>query len=372
MNELTLTDTQNLLDAIEKLYSLDDSILFETKALVIVNQLVPSEIPTFFYGDIQSRQFSHVFLPGCTGYTPEMYEVKRSHWDKHPLAWNMPQTLTGAYKVSDFLSEKSLHQLKEFYQQFLRVIDCEDQMTICLPNTTVPTPTNFGQQNHLLTLLSLNRSQRSFTERDRTILNLLRPHLFQAYSNAQRYYQLQQNLTQLHQSLDLSGIIFLNGLGQTKLIMAQAATWLQSYFPSHHGFNQLPEQLQSWIKHQSQPNINTPCLPLRLQQDNRQLTIRLVIDKPGEQYLLLLAEEQILSLLTALKLIGLSQREAEVMFWIVQGKQNKEIASELKVRYSTVRKHLENIYRKLNVESRTEAVSVALNKCGCLNLPPLL
>jgi hypothetical protein len=111
----------------------------------------------------------------------------------------------------------------------------------CLPGYPTPNPE---------AVIALNRSQRNFTERDRLILNLLCPHLFQAFGNAQRYHQLQQNVTQLQQSLDRSGVICLDETGQVKLMTSQVATWLQSYFPSHRNGNELPEKLHSWVKHQ--------------------------------------------------------------------------------------------------------------------------
>ncbi|MGL5808008.1 MAG: response regulator transcription factor [Xenococcaceae cyanobacterium] len=84
-------------------------------------------------------------------------------------------------------------------------------------------------------------------------------------------------------------------------------------------------------------------------------------------HLLLLAEEQVMSLLTALELLGLSKREAKVLFWVIQGKDNKAIAVQININAGTVRKHLENIYNKLNVRSRTEAIALALKKLGCLH-----
>jgi DNA-binding CsgD family transcriptional regulator len=80
----------------------------------------------------------------------------------------------------------------------------------------------------------------------------------------------------------------------------------------------------------------------------------------------------VLSLLASLELIGLSKREAEVLFWIIKGKDTKAIALEMRINYSTVRKHLENIYRKLEVQSRTEAISIALEKVGCLSSPGIV
>jgi DNA-binding NarL/FixJ family response regulator len=80
----------------------------------------------------------------------------------------------------------------------------------------------------------------------------------------------------------------------------------------------------------------------------------------------LLLEEQTTSLLNSLDLLGLSQRETEVLSCVVQGKENKMIAIKLGVGESTVRKHLERIYGKLGVSSRTEAIAHTLQKLGLL------
>ena len=53
---------------------------------------------------------------------------------------------------------------------------------------------------------------------------------------------------------------------------------------------------------------------------------------------------------------GLSKRESEVLRWVARGKTNGEIGTILSISSRTVSKHLENIYEKLGVESRTAAV----------------
>jgi DNA-binding CsgD family transcriptional regulator len=53
----------------------------------------------------------------------------------------------------------------------------------------------------------------------------------------------------------------------------------------------------------------------------------------------------------------LTRREREVMLCVADGLSNAEIASVLIVERSTVRKHLENIYEKLGVRSRTAALA---------------
>jgi DNA-binding NarL/FixJ family response regulator len=109
--------------------------------------------------------------------------------------------------------------------------------------------------------------------------------------------------------------------------------------------------------------VKAPCLPLRVQQAGRELTIRSIVESPGTRYLLLL-EEQTRSSLNSLILSRLSRRETEVLALVMHGKDNKTIATELSVHPSKIRKHLEHIYTKWGVKSRTEAIAQALAKLG--------
>jgi DNA-binding NarL/FixJ family response regulator len=59
----------------------------------------------------------------------------------------------------------------------------------------------------------------------------------------------------------------------------------------------------------------------------------------------------------AAKLEDLSSREEEILRHLSQGYSTKEIADRLSVSVNTVRTHLQHIYEKLHVRSRTEAVA---------------
>jgi DNA-binding NarL/FixJ family response regulator len=50
----------------------------------------------------------------------------------------------------------------------------------------------------------------------------------------------------------------------------------------------------------------------------------------------------------------LTNREKDVLRWVVQGYSNKQIAAELSVSTTTVRTHVSNLLRKLNLENRTQ------------------
>ena len=53
---------------------------------------------------------------------------------------------------------------------------------------------------------------------------------------------------------------------------------------------------------------------------------------------------------------SLSQREAEVVELVTQGLSNKEIANKLFVTEKTIKFHLTNIYKKMNVKSRAQLI----------------
>lgn len=58
--------------------------------------------------------------------------------------------------------------------------------------------------------------------------------------------------------------------------------------------------------------------------------------------------------------LELTERESDVLFWIANGKSNREAAEILSMSPRTVNKHLEMIFPKLGVENRTAAAGVAL------------
>jgi DNA-binding NarL/FixJ family response regulator len=57
---------------------------------------------------------------------------------------------------------------------------------------------------------------------------------------------------------------------------------------------------------------------------------------------------------------NLTEREQEVLYWLTQGASNEEIAKHLYVTAATVKAHLTNIFEKLKVNSRSQAIVTAL------------
>ncbi len=61
-----------------------------------------------------------------------------------------------------------------------------------------------------------------------------------------------------------------------------------------------------------------------------------------------------------LESLGLTQREAEVLLWVAQGKGNRDIGLLLEISEATAKRHLLHIFEKLGVETRTAAALRAI------------
>ncbi|HKJ90905.1 MAG TPA: helix-turn-helix transcriptional regulator, partial [Oceanipulchritudo sp.] len=96
-----------------------------------------------------------------------------------------------------------------------------------------------------------------------------------------------------------------------------------------------------------------PSLPAR------HLAVRLFTSSPSSTRLLHL-EDSGAKGPGALIPLGLSSREAEVLYWIAEGKTHPEISTILGAAVRTIHKHAENIYRKLNLENRSAAMRLGL------------
>jgi len=71
----------------------------------------------------------------------------------------------------------------------------------------------------------------------------------------------------------------------------------------------------------------------------------------------------------SLEALGLTSRQAEVAFWIAQGKTNDELAVILKTSRHTIPHHVEAILARLQLASRAEIMLRVLETLGWLRWP---
>ncbi|WP_407830494.1 response regulator [Verminephrobacter eiseniae] len=106
---------------------------------------------------------------------------------------------------------------------------------------------------------------------------------------------------------------------------------------------------------------------LSIGQGTRRLTLRLHRQAGdsagGGDWLIVMREDSNAKLIESMGLaFKLTAREAEVLYWVVQGKINRDIGAILGASPATVKKHLERVFAKLGVETRTAAAAMALNR----------
>lgn len=127
----------------------------------------------------------------------------------------------------------------------------------------------------------------------------------------------------------------------------------------------LPEEVRHWLAQRAGSPATAAQTVSVTGQGARRLDFAL-IGQMGEDELLLRVVEQdsgqdVERLQARVKL---TRRESEVLLWLARGKSNRHIAQILNVSYRTVNKHLEQMYPKLGVETRTAAVAIAVRALG--------
>ena len=125
-----------------------------------------------------------------------------------------------------------------------------------------------------------------------------------------------------------------------------------------------PVELLNWIAnaHRARRENREPAA-LMIADGNRRLLASFHDQTGDNEWLVVLREENDASAIDSLiAAFRLTQREAEVLYWVVQGKTSKDIGDILGSSPRTVNKHLEHVFEKLGVETRTAAANLALGK----------
>src|SRR5262249_16283247 len=160
-----------------------------------------------------------------------------------------------------------------------------------------------------------------------------------------------------------AGVILLTEAGRVRLATVLARVWLRQYFDdAPQQAECLPTPIADWVVHSTRGDAGAsiaaePRHPLVVKGEGRRLVIELLGTPP--HWVVVLAEEITEIPAQSLRSLGLTSREAEVLRWVAEGKRDGEVAAILGLSSRTIQHHLERIYRKLGVETRTAAASRA-------------
>lgn len=317
-------DAERLLRFVGEAESLGGDEPFTGDLLVELGRLV--EADSVFYQEHDYVPRRHLVDVARTG-DDEMDYIEESCvlYLETPIRRRRVQGDFGALKLSDFQTRRELHRTR-FYDVVLRHYGFEHELEVDIPSPP----------SHWKTFI-FDRAERAFSERDRLVLDLLQPHLGRLWQAARTRRELAAALVGLDQAEahESRGVILLGARGEVEYASEPARRLLREFAPD--------ETLVEWLE--------TGCRrPLVHRLGDR----RLIVERVGDALLL---EEPPPD-------VGVTPREREVLIWVARGKTNAEIARLLWLAPSTVSKHLENIYAKLGVKTRTAAVARYLGPIG--------
>lgn len=271
-------------------------------------ELVPSDIVT--YNEIDETDGPQV-LAATTDTATWNFEVFGRWLHQNPLIEHYRRTGDGrALKFSDFITFDELSQL-EVYRGFYAPLGVHHQMAM-----TLPAP------KHVLIGVAFNRGEIDFAERDRDVLNVLRPHLAAAHLRIVERDELRTRAEALERGLDevAEGVVLLRLDGTVEHASARARELLGPALG-----RRLPERVDG--------------LHLRRVGGDEDTGV-VVVSRvpPRDSY-------------------GLTPRELEVLASIADGLTAAEVGAALGISRRTVEQHLLHAYQKLGV--RTQAGAVA-------------
>jgi len=360
VEQLGTRDLQTLLDFLRETYAWQNRNGFVRYVTSRLSTIVPSESTSYNEVNLQLQRNTALVDPPDAFTFPDHQRIFQRHIPEHPLIAHYQRTGDArAHKISDFLSQPQFHRLG-LYNEFFRRVNVEHLIAFTL---------------HLdrarLTGIALTRRGPDFSERDRLCLNLLRPHLIQAHRNVEAVTRIHRQLELANHHLEAvdQGVIVLTPLGRVRMMTARARQSLMEFFGSSSGHaHHLPEDLRRWVSQQeavlaSRDHVPRAREPLVVRRAGRRLVVRLC--HTADERILLLESHSTDPQPRALECLGLSRREAEVLVWIAEGKTNREIGTILGTSNRTVGKHVERIFQKLGVETRTAAAALGIQaSCG--------
>jgi DNA-binding CsgD family transcriptional regulator len=345
MDSLRPDDFMQALDLIRDVSSASDPDDFLSRTLRGVVRLIPCMVATINEVVPQTERIAFWMEPPSFPVVDDAPQLLAELAPGHPMIRHVSETGDGsARRISDFWTEAEFHA-SPLYQRLYGPMGVEYQMSVTLP---APRPTVLG--------LAVSRGDRDFSERDRDALNLVRPHLAQAWRNARDQERLRGLLAAAHEAVTgrRSGLIVL--WDPPEELTPGALVSVYRYFGRPSKTSTLPARVARWVtlqraRLQAQDRMEMTT-PLRTSVDGRELLLRYLPGQASHPGAIVLAERSLERTRHSFEDLGLTKREAEIVRLVISGASNSAVAATLKVSPGTVKKHLDNIYEKLGVHGR--------------------
>jgi DNA-binding CsgD family transcriptional regulator len=335
VQRLDTHDVHRIVDVVAEIESSSDDQPFPPTTLELLGTLISADAVGFCELDrVERRVLGGVDRDGDQTDGLPGHETFWHFEPSHPLCAYQRSGHCDAVRLSDFLTTTELHRLA-IYAEFFHLCNVEHQLEVCLPSPA----------SHTKTFI-FDRASGDFSERDRLVLNLLQPHLIRRYA---RWAAEQRTVARLAEIADQGGdptVLILGRAGKIEFAQRAVRRLLADYFGE--GDRRLaPMRLREWAD-------GPPLRDLVVGGPDAQLVVSVALHNEDGHTVLLLRERSA----DAPRTHRLTPRERDVLELVGDGKSNAEIGRLLWVQPSTIRKHLENAYAKLNVRNRIEATAL--------------
>jgi DNA-binding CsgD family transcriptional regulator len=330
---LSIRDVSALLSFVSELKELDDPLAFPPRVLDGLRRLIPAN--DVAYSELNPADRTSIlqvwWADGYEGVSSgdEDDESRELWWQlrpTHPVCGyrTTSDNWTQPLKVSDFATLRAFRRTP-IYDAYYRG-ELDYWLDVGLPATATRTRV----------FIFARRGGRDFTERDRLVLEVLRPHLEARATAAESAARAAASLGSAQELAgeEARNVVLCTARGTIEFASPSSRALLASFVGVENG--SLPTALLD------QPAVVLP-------RGTERLTIRTA--KSGDLRVLLLERRD-----TRLDL--LTPRELEIVDCVARGHTNAQIALELRIATATVAKHLEHAFRKLGVSSRTAAAAL--------------
>ena len=284
--------------------------------------------------------------------TPEQEQRFAELSGENPVLAYMRRTRDGRpRRISDFLNRCEYHALP-VYREFYGQIAAEYQVALTLPSRP---PVVIG--------LALTRTREDFTNPEVELLAAARPHLIQAYRNAELAAAREATITVLERGLEDVGtaVIIVDLYGRVDMATPSGQRLLERRLGG--GGDRLAADVSARLA--ARREAGTPATePLLIGEGEDQISLRVLHGPEGGSEMLVIEPESSGLSVPALQALGLTRRQAEVLRWIALGRRGPDVARLLSLSPRTVEKHLQAVYARLGVENSSQAAATVWAAVG--------
>ena len=306
-----VTDTELLLELVGEAYSFEDIGEFRSGVIEVLNRVVPSD--RVGYNEISPDETFAVMIPE---FDESLIPKFTALAHENPLIERYQRTGDGRpYRISDMIDQQTFHATT-LYQEFYRHLGIETQVAFCLPS-----------RPELIVGLALTREREDYSDREVQLLALARPHLMQAYRNAQLRSARIATLAALQAGLDTLGqhIVVLDPHGRVEFATDGARRLLGESFRRRGA---LTAEVNVWISEQR--DRRPAAEPYVLHTNDGAVLVRLLpADREDRRRVLLIEGAPGELNAAALRGLGLTARQTETLRLLALGRTPAQTITEM-------------------------------------------